>query len=48
MTWQRDLPKMNKLLRIKELLNQLADLEIQRVQKTAERMQQTITLTRGK
>lgn len=46
--WKQQPPKMNTLLRIKELINKLADLELQRTQQTMERMQQTIALTKGK
>ena len=43
-TWSQKSPKMDKLLRLKILCNQLAELELRRVQQIAERMQQTVTL----
>ena len=48
MTWKREQPKMNKLVRIKELCNQLATLELQRIQETAEQMKRTVSMTQGK
>ena len=48
MTWNPEPPKMNKMLRIKELINQLAVLELKRIQETVERMNQTIAMTKGK
>ena len=45
MTWKREPPRMNRLLRIKELINQLAALELKRTQETLERMQRTVAMT---
>lgn len=47
MTWQRQPPACNKLLRLKELVNKLAEVELQRIKQTAERMQQTVRFTKG-
>lgn len=48
MTWKKEPLKMNKLVTMKEKCNQLAELELRRIQQTAERMQQTVTLSKGK
>lgn len=45
MTWKPEPPKMNRLLKIKELCNQLAVLELKRTLETVERMQQTVAMT---
>lgn len=48
MTWKKEPLKMNKLVTMKEKCNQLAELELRRVQQTVERMQQTTAMAKGK